>query len=488
MATRERCDAGLARGPVWLACALAVLLLQAVLIANHSPWPDEYQAVMLAVQAPDIHALFGWLRYEGHPPLWYLLLRALATVADPLDTLWLAALLIALPTQALILFASPFRRSERLMIALSEFMLFDFLTISRSQTLGVALMVLVMVLWRRRWVWLAIALLPMCDFLFGVVSGIFVLLQWREKGLWWPGVTLWLLLSALAGWSVVPAPDMVSAFDQFGMQSGLLVWLSEMSSLAIPFQGGIAPQWNSPTNPVAGFAWLAFILLAWWQTRHDGFHRFLLFGFIALTLAFSLLVYPLGLRHLMLIALLLILFEWRVRCDGGKPNIPFTSWLAVCAICGLATAAVSFTRPFHAAGQVVAEIRARGLDDAHWMAFPDWRVPSVSALSGMQFERAEQECMMDFVRWDHRTSLLEPGRLEAYLTARVERDGRFYLLSDLPLAFLPPALARPLAEIEAGYDGIPFYLFEVGPDAEKRDITRPACVPEKRPLHPAAGK
>ena len=37
-----------------MACAAFVLALQIALILTHWPWPDEYQAVQLAVQAPDI--------------------------------------------------------------------------------------------------------------------------------------------------------------------------------------------------------------------------------------------------------------------------------------------------------------------------------------------------------------------------------------------------------------------------------------------------
>lgn len=93
----------------WATLCLVVLALQAALIIDHQPWPDEYQALLIAVQAPDISTLLDWLRYEGHPPLWYLLLRGLAHVAEPLDTLWIAALLIAIPAQCLSFLPAHFR-------------------------------------------------------------------------------------------------------------------------------------------------------------------------------------------------------------------------------------------------------------------------------------------------------------------------------------------------------------------------------------------
>ena len=478
----DAADSALAGRGAWIAACVLVFALQTALILNHEPWPDEYQAVQLAVQAPDLGALMEWLRYEGHPSLWYLLLRTLAYLVDPLDTLWLAALLLALPTQAMILFASPFRRVERVMIALSEFILFDFLTISRSMTLGIALLVLAMVIWRSRWVWLAIALLPFCDFLFGVLSGIFVLLKWRDKALWWPGVALWLGFSAVAGWSVLMAPDAVTAQEHIGIAPNHWVWFLKLSGLLVPFQGGIQPQWNTQLYPFAGFAWILFLILCWWETRQDWFGRLMLFGFIGLTLVFSVAVYPIGLRHLMLVAMLLILLAWRGYSQGRPASGAFRIWLFAAALSGIGTAAIVAVWPFDAARATIAEIRSRGLEDKHWMIFPDWRVPGLASLSGMTFERSEQHCMMDFVRWDHRTQLLDAGRMEAHLRAEIERHGRSYLVSDRAITLLPEDVLQPLAEIEPGYDGLQYHLYIVGPNAAERPVSLPDCVVEKRPL------
>lgn len=475
-------DRQLTSTSAWLAAAAAVLALQSALIVTHWPWPDEYQALQLAIQAPDFATLLEWLRYEGHPPLWYLLLRGLGHLMEPLDTLWVAALLLAIPTQCLILFASPFTRAERLLIALSEFMLFDFLTISRSQTLGVALLVLAAAIWRSRWAWLVIALLPLCDFLFGVISGILVLLKWRENDFRWAGAVLWLAIGALAAWTVRPAPDIVSAFDQFGVQSGVTEWLQKLSGLLIPFQGGVLPRWNSPLNPFASVAWAGFLALCWFETRGDDFHRLMLFGLLALTLAFSLAVYPLGLRHLMLIALLLMLLAWLRGVRGDRPSWAFRVWLAVAALSGIATSAFAMTRPFDTAHLAVAEIRRRGLADEHWIVFPEWRLPGLAALSGIRFERTERHCMLDFVRWDHRTALFEPGRLTEHLRDEIRRHGRSYLVSDFTIRRVPRDVLVPIATVEAGYDGIDYHLYVVGPDAPERQVNLPDCVENKRPL------
>lgn len=80
--------------------------------------------------------------------------------------------------------------------------------------------------------------------------------------------------------------------------------------------GEHGPTWNGgvPFN-LGGIAGFLFVLFASTQLRHDRLARALFWGFAALTLVFSVTVYPLPSRHLMLIALLLILFTWRGAAD-----------------------------------------------------------------------------------------------------------------------------------------------------------------------------
>ena len=84
----------------WL-IALA-LVTQLALIWNHAPWADELQAVLLARDTNTLSAWYTNFRYEGHPPLWHLLLKLLLTVFDELTALRAATSIAALTTAALI--------------------------------------------------------------------------------------------------------------------------------------------------------------------------------------------------------------------------------------------------------------------------------------------------------------------------------------------------------------------------------------------------
>lgn len=467
----------------WLTCA-GVFVLQAWLIARHDFFVDEWQALQIAVQSPNLAALLANLAYEGHPPLWYLLLRALAAIAGPYAALWLATLLLGFATQGLILFASPFARPVRLLVALCEFILFEYNVVSRGYTLGVTLTFLVAALWpRTRWVWLPIVLLPMVDFLFGVFSAIFVAMLWRERRLWWPGAVLWLAAGLLAAWSVLPAPDVVPVYAPSpGGTLMVQVWLMRVASVLVPWQGGFGdPLWNAALP--AEFAlslWAGFVAVCWLQTQGRWLDRLAVFGFLAITLLFTVEFYALMNRHVMLAGVLLIALAWRAAEEGVRPHPAFTVWLTIAAVMGLATAAVAITRPFDTAPEAARQIRALGLGEAHWAAYPGQHAQGVAALTGMQFERLGSECMEDMIRWDRRREFASPAALAEWVVARAAQIGTFYLLTSVPL----PAQANlaELARVQPGYDGKATFLYRVGDGTRAARPRLPRCVPGLRPL------
>lgn len=473
----DAANAVLARPLLWSAAIAAVLVVQIWLIVSHQAWADEYQALIIATEAPDLSTMFAWLHYEGHPSALYLLLRSLATVTGPQNALWFTALILALLTQSIILFASPLSRAERLLVSLSEFILFEALAISRGTTLGAAMTFAIAALWRSRWSWLLIALLPQVDFLFGVISGVFLILKWRDGQLWWPGLGLWLVSGAFAAWTVIPPADMVSAHEAMDMPSGIGIWFQQMSGLMIPFQGGIRPMWNAPILPVGGFAWIGFLAVCWFATRGFHWHMLVLFGFFAFTLVFSMLIYPIGLRHLVLGALLLIVLVWLQSARGETANLAFRIWIAIAALCGLGVAAIQTVRLFDSGGGALAAIEQRGLADKHWIAFPEWRAPAVSGRSDLSFERPEQRCTYRSVLWNYKPTIMRNReRFRALLTREVAEHGRTYILSDMDYGDYLPGLVEPVARIPAGYDGIPYFIYVIGKDAPDKRVDLPECT------------
>jgi hypothetical protein len=485
-----RIDRVLAHKRAWIAAVTFVFALQIVLVALHRPWLDELQALQLAVQSPGLSSLLANLRYEGHPPLWYLILRGLAALFDdPVRALPAAALVMAIAVQALILFVAPFSRAERLMIALSEFVLFEFLTVSRSLTLGVAVMIMVAATWRqRRCVWVLIALLPLTDFLFGVVSLLLVGLRARERRLYWPGVGLWVASGLLAAWSVRPMPDITSSLLPTGPFHDLALWMANFATLGLPLQwntGGL--QWNSPPPPgFGGPALLGLLVMAWAELRKRPDYLCAFMAFVVLTLVFSMTAYQLSIRHLAIAVALLIALVWLKTDNGARLGAARTvwwrTWLLVASLCGLLTAAINLVEPFDRTPEAAGLINRLGLHDKVWVPFPHSAGQGVAALNGMMFERLGEHCSEDFVRWnaadDH--LITNSTALTARLTRKVAQDGRFYLLSWFKLPDHPPLLRR-LGVVPHGYDGQDFVLYVVGED---RPDARPHGQPCASP-HPA---
>lgn len=470
----------------WAVLAPAVLALQLALTLTHRPWLDEWQALQIALQSPTWPDLLANLRYEGHPALWYGLLRGLAAMLhSPLLVLPLAAAILAMATQAAILFAAPFARADRLLLATSEIVLFEFLTLSRSMTLGVACLVLALAVWRRgSWSWVFIALLPQCDFLFGVLSIGLVYLRWREGRLSPAGLGAWGVLALLAALTVRPAPDIVTALERHGPLRDAALWLTNIAALGLPLQmDGWHLAWNNPPPlVVAPLAGAFFAVVARDELRGRRDDAVVFGGFALVTLVFCAFVYPLAIRHLMLLALLLVLLVWRRLAAGGPPVSPLLrAWLLAGSLCGLLTAGVALVRPFDTAPEAAREIRRLGLADKDWMVFPDSRAQGIAALTGMLFDRTESRCRQDFIRWNFRTRIEEPAELYRVLAEKAARDGRFYLVSDLPV---PPqaGLVQPIARVPAGLNGQAYNLYVVRPDLPESRVRLPRCNGPARPL------
>ncbi|WP_216635609.1 hypothetical protein [Croceicoccus bisphenolivorans] len=471
-------------GPLWWAICAFVFLLQAVLVFRHEPFVDEWQALQIAVQSPDMAILLENLTYEGHPPLWHLFLRAIAVLAGPYLALPVAALVLGFATQYLILFRSPFPRHLRLLIALSEFVLFEFNTVSRSYTLGVMLVFLAVALWdRRRLFWIAIVLLPLTDFLFGVISVFIVWFRWRERDIWWPGAAAWVVAGVFAAWTVLPAPDVVPVYRPSDHDiTGLIVWMARVSAVMLPYQvGDHGPQWDMPL-PVAAsmILWLPFIAICFVQTRGRFEDRVAIFAFLGLLLVFFVALYALMNRHVMLVGILLIVLQWRAVKQGHDLHLLFRAWLWIIAAMGLVTAGIALSRPFDTAPQAARKIRQLGLSEAHWAVYPAQHGQGISAMTGIRFEKIGRDCMQDVIRWDRRMEFDDTGELSAWLVQRSAKQGTFYFLGSSALP--PSSVIRELARVPAGYDGKRYFLYRIG-DGEREFADRlPACLPEMRAL------
>ncbi len=486
MRFRETIERLLNEKPVWSAALAVLFVLQLALIWTHEPWLDEWQALQIALQSPDLSALMENLRYEGHPPLWYLMLRGAAIFVPPAMVLPVVQTVMAMAIQSLIQFKAPFTRLERLLLGSSFFVLFDYGTLSRSLSLGVMLLITAFAYRRHAIGWAAIALLPFADFLFGILSLVCVVLRIRDKDIRPVNLTIWALCGLASAISVLPAKDMIPALVHHGLATDTYLFLTRLSVLLLPLHGPqYGLQWNQPLPEM--IAVVAGPLFLWLGVRLTGdapINRVIFLGFAAFLFAFSIGVYPLAIRHLSLLALVIIMLRWWSHAQSSRQGSQlFMVWIAAASACGLITAAVNLVRPFDTAKEAAAYIRDEGLQDKHWLSFPDSRGQGVSALLGMEFERLERDCTQSFIRWNYRSTIEKQEDLDTVLSQITSRYGRVYMLSDV---LIQPdknaAMYRLLKHIPAGYDGQDYYLWMIAPQLKEKPTRPPRCAPARLPM------
>lgn len=467
----------------FLIAVAAIVVLQLALILRHQYFVDEWQALLIAVESPDLATLLGHLRYEGHPPLWYLFLRGLSALVGPERVLMAASLLCSMATIALVSVSAPVPRWARLAILLAEPMLFEYGTISRGSSLGVALIFAALVLWRQtRAVWAVLALLPLVDFLFGVIAVALIGLRRGEgRPLWWPGLAAFGTCGAVAAWSVIPAADFVSVYRDSPPLDSLARWLSAIAAVGLPVQWSDGPRWDAPwSTPLTPVIGIAFLAMVYHQTRGRPFERAAALGVPLVMLGFMLAVHMLALRHVMLAGVAVIAVLWRQGEAGVPIRRPTAIWLAASALCGLATAAIALARPFDTAPTAAQAIRDLGLEKETWLSFPSQHAQGVSVLAGIPFESAERECRQTVIRWNFRHRLTDPGLLREWLAREARQGGTFYLLSQ----YSPAAggTARLVASVPAGLDGKAYYLYRVPGARPGRRAAAPPCIAGARKL------
>lgn len=101
-------------------------------IARHVMWRDEVRALTIALDGDDLIAMLRGLHGEGHPALWYLLLRGAHAVFGRVEVLSGVAFVAGLVTVALLIFRSPFPRPLVLLLITGHALLFEYVVMARN--------------------------------------------------------------------------------------------------------------------------------------------------------------------------------------------------------------------------------------------------------------------------------------------------------------------------------------------------------------------
>ncbi|HEY1884836.1 MAG TPA: hypothetical protein VGG86_02160 [Roseiarcus sp.] len=186
---------------LWLAAAGA-------LAWRHVIWRDEARALSIAIQGDDWIAMLHGLHGEGHPALWYLLLRAAYGITGRPEVLPVLALAIAAAAAWLIVWRSPFPPAVIGLILASHFFIYEFSAMARNYGIGMLILFALAIAYPRcrgRGVALGalLFLLANCNVIATILAGAFLLFWFveilEETGLRWsPAIANFALNAAIA--------------------------------------------------------------------------------------------------------------------------------------------------------------------------------------------------------------------------------------------------------------------------------------------------
>ena len=119
----------------------AVFLLYVIVagfgIANHELRGDEIHSWNIAKASGSISDLINNSRYEGHPPVWYLILWNISRFTHNLAYVQIVQLIIASSVVFMVLFYSPFPFITKILIPFGYYFLFEYGILSRNYAIGV---------------------------------------------------------------------------------------------------------------------------------------------------------------------------------------------------------------------------------------------------------------------------------------------------------------------------------------------------------------
>jgi hypothetical protein len=122
----------------WLWVVFIVYIIVAsYTMFHHEMWADELHSWNIAKASNSLFDLIQNRRYEGHPPLWYIILWSISKFTHNLVYVQAVHLLIAILVVFVILFYSPLPTTTKILLPFGYYFLFEYAILSRNYTLGV---------------------------------------------------------------------------------------------------------------------------------------------------------------------------------------------------------------------------------------------------------------------------------------------------------------------------------------------------------------
>ncbi len=133
---------------------LIVFILFAVLTfivgIHHEPWADEAQAWLIARENTYLHLITDALKYDGHPLIWYYLLRTLYLLHFPYRLIFLVPWLCSVVGIWLFLFRSKIPIFIKIFFPFTYFIFFQYAVVARNHSLIFPMLAIIAVFYGKR--------------------------------------------------------------------------------------------------------------------------------------------------------------------------------------------------------------------------------------------------------------------------------------------------------------------------------------------------
>lgn len=167
-----------------LSLFLAWLLLVAWLFGHHVFWRDEVRAFSLALSGADLREMLQNVHGEGHPAVWYLILRAAHDVFRTRDVLPITSLVIGIAAMGLFAWKSPFSTFIVALVLFSLFGAFEYVIVARNYGIAALIMFVLAALYPRvknsLWLGLLLAILANTNVPSAILAAAFLLFRFIE--------------------------------------------------------------------------------------------------------------------------------------------------------------------------------------------------------------------------------------------------------------------------------------------------------------------
>jgi len=132
---------------------------------SHTFWRDEVRAFSLALSGSSYPEMLANVHGEGHPALWYLILRAGHDIFPYREVLPIAGALIGIAAMAILTFFSPFRALVIGLVLFSFWGGFEYVVVARNYGISALVMFALAALYPRirNSLWFGVALVALCN-------------------------------------------------------------------------------------------------------------------------------------------------------------------------------------------------------------------------------------------------------------------------------------------------------------------------------------